>query len=74
MVNKLFVWECVYSDYTDGIAFALAETVEEARKLIVGEEWYNECIKWNKNDDIFSDSYTVHEVTEKVGYMRHGGG
>lgn len=31
---KLFVWPCL-KDYTDGIAFALAENVDEARWLIL---------------------------------------
>ncbi len=32
---KLFVWEDVLSDYTDGIMFALAESADEARTIIV---------------------------------------
>lgn len=31
---KLYVWEDVLTDYTAGIAFALAETEDEARALI----------------------------------------
>ena len=31
---KLFVWYNIRSDYTPGIAFALAYTVEEARQQI----------------------------------------
>ncbi len=31
---KLFIWAGILSDYTDGIAFALAGSVEEARELI----------------------------------------
>ena len=31
---KLFIWKDVLADYTGGIAFALAENVEEARKII----------------------------------------
>ena len=31
---KLFVWRDVLCDYTCGIAFAMAETEERARKLI----------------------------------------
>lgn len=33
MKNKLFVWEEVLTDYTDGIMFALAPDVKTARKL-----------------------------------------
>lgn len=32
---RLYVWEDVLSDYTDGVMFALAESVEEARAIIM---------------------------------------
>ena len=32
---KLYVWEGVLTDYTDGIMFALAGSVGEARELIL---------------------------------------
>jgi len=32
---KLFVWEGVLTDWTDGIMFALAENVEQAREEIL---------------------------------------
>tara|TARA_R110002020_G_scaffold340130_1_gene555133 strand:- start:898 stop:1119 length:222 start_codon:yes stop_codon:yes gene_type:complete len=32
---KLYVWEGVLTDYTDGCMFALAKNVEEARKVIL---------------------------------------
>jgi len=35
---KLYVWEYVLTDYTDGIMFALANSVEEARELIRKED------------------------------------
>ncbi len=31
---KLYVWQGVLTDYTDGIMFALAESQEHARELI----------------------------------------
>lgn len=31
---KLYVWRAVRADYTDGIAFAMATSVDEARELI----------------------------------------
>jgi hypothetical protein len=36
---KLYVWEGILCDYTCGIAFALAESVEEARKLVIESEY-----------------------------------
>lgn len=35
---KVFVWPYFAPDYTDGLAFAIAETVEEAQKMI-GDEY-----------------------------------
>jgi hypothetical protein len=32
---KLFVWEEVLADYTDGMMFALANDVHEARQLLL---------------------------------------
>lgn len=38
MTLKLFVWENVLTDYSDGIMFALAETVEQAREVIIKKD------------------------------------
>ena len=35
---RLYVWEGVLTDYTSGIAFALARSVEQARKLLIAED------------------------------------
>jgi len=35
---KLFVWRGVLTDYTSGIAFALAETEQEAREMLLKKE------------------------------------
>ena len=37
---KLFVFEGFAPDYTDGLAFAIAHSEEEARELIVKEYGY----------------------------------
>lgn len=35
---KLYVWEnCLVGDYTEGVMFALAHTVDEARELLIRE-------------------------------------
>lgn len=39
---KLYVWHGILCDYTCGVAFALASSVEEARALIIAsapEQW-----------------------------------
>lgn len=35
---KLFVWKDVLKDYTSGIAFAIAETEQEARELLLKQD------------------------------------
>lgn len=35
---KLYVWEDVLTDYTSGVMFALATSVDEARNLIL-KKW-----------------------------------
>ena len=35
---KLFVWDNVLREQSSGIAFALADTVEEARRLIIQKQ------------------------------------
>jgi len=34
---KLFIWTNFCSDYTEGLAFAIAETEEQARRLVALE-------------------------------------
>lgn len=43
MVNilKLYVWKDVLCDWTCGVMFALANSVEEARKLIIDTTPYD---------------------------------
>ena len=47
---KLYIWHGVRRDYTDGIAFAVAHNIEEARNAIknicLGErKWELDCYK-----------------------------
>jgi hypothetical protein len=35
MTLKLYVWTGIWTDYTDGLAFAIAESVEEAMRLVI---------------------------------------
>ncbi len=69
---KLFVWEDVLEDYTSGVMFALAENVEEARKVIMD--------KCEKEDSYTSKTLQVDLASEpKVidnseGFYVWGGG
>ena len=42
---KLFVWDNFCPDYTSGLAFAIAESLEEAKDLVVKEYGW-EPYKW----------------------------
>ena len=70
---KLFVYENFQPDYTSGLAFAIAETLEEAREMIKkGEGWevhgkfYIPTIDWG--------TLHIHELDEKIMYSVCGGG
>lgn len=62
---KLYVWEGVLTDYTDGVMFALAETVEEARALIRAKDLYI------PESDLGQEP---QEITEPAGFAVWGGG
>jgi len=44
---KLFVWKDVFTDYTSGIAFAIAKNKEEAIECAIGDEPGKE---WKANE------------------------
>jgi hypothetical protein len=62
---KLFVWTGVLTDWTPGIIFTLAETVEEARKVIERDkkDWQNICEIYEKQP----------QVVEPKGFLLDGG-
>lgn len=65
IVMRLFVWTEFCPDYTDGLAFAIAENIEQAQKLVIEAKGY-EPFDWG----------TVHEfpVTEARSFCVSGGG
>ena len=69
---KLFVWKEVLRDYTSGIAFALADNVEDARKQIADkykkEEGY-------MSDELKKDLFDEPIIIDKSeGFYIWGGG
>jgi len=66
MELKLFVWEDTLCDYTSGIMFALAENVEEAKKLII------EKIGFEPSNGDLNLEPVVYD--NKVGFAVWGGG
>ena len=62
---KLFVWEEVLTDYTDGVMFALAENVQEARAKIKEHTSYVPDNDLEKEPKVYESS---------VGFAVWGGG
>lgn len=58
---KLFVWKNVRQDYTPGIAFALAENVQQAKEMIKknSEDWEWRSYSWEleKEPEIYEKPY-----------------
>jgi hypothetical protein len=55
---KLFVWEDVLSDYTPGVAFALAHDADEARRLIVARDYR----PGEARDEILSGARSIYDA------------
>lgn len=63
---KLYVWEDVLRDYSSGIMFALASSVEEAREMLLAKCNYIPESDLNKTPKIYQN--------EKVAFELWGGG
>jgi len=73
---KLFVFEGLQQDNPDGLAFAIAETLEEAKEMIKENEGFyvTEKVILTKIEDIYWGKLHIHELNEKVAYSMYGGG
>ena len=60
---KVFLWTGVLTDYTDGVMFAVATTVEEARSMLVEKLGY-------VPNRIEQDSQVI---TDKFAFTLQGG-
>jgi len=61
---KLYVWPDFKPDYYSGLAFAIAETIEEAQELIIEE---------GVGDDTSDWGYIVeYPVNQKIAFYREG--
>lgn len=73
---QLYVWEGVFCDYSDGVAFALAGSADEARALIA----LDYCGKMGKVDQAYVDrcykelAGDPRCVAGKAGFLVCGGG
>jgi len=69
---KLFIWKNVLTNFTSGIAFALAENAEEARKIIFAkfekeEQYLSDTLKADLSDE-------PEIINTKDGFYVWGGG
>lgn len=62
---SMFVWEQFNPDYTDGLAVAIAETVEQAQELVQQRQGY-EVDDWGPVQQL--------PVTEPIAFCVSGGG
>lgn len=62
---KLFVWEGFCPDYTDGLAFAIAKSEDDAKKMIEKELGYPVSV-WG--------SLAIHPLNKPFCASVHGGG
>ena len=56
---KMFVWEHVLTDYTDGLMVALAHNVDEARELLTEEYDYIPYEDLEKEPDVYETPKAV---------------
>jgi hypothetical protein len=75
MTMKLYVWDDVLTDYTSGIMFALAESVEQAREELRCERGCStragcDCLVCVE----LKSEPSVYDGTRPVGYIVWGGG
>jgi hypothetical protein len=77
---KLYVWEDVLTDYTHGVMFALADSVEDARTLLRNNEKFSCNCDYHASAFECSCSYCTDLANEpkvyddKVSYLVFGGG
>lgn len=74
---KLFVWDGVLSDYTDGMIVAYAPNIEAARKMIRLEEG-SEVEHWNRHDSavyriVYETEPVIYDGTDTARIMWGGG-
>lgn len=61
---KLYVWEDFATDYKPGLAFAIADSLLNAQKLIIEQIGYNPS-DWGY--------YSEHPISEPIAFAHVGG-
>jgi hypothetical protein len=62
---KLFVWTGWHPDWTDGLAFAIAEDEIEARLMIINKHGKCNPYEWGE--------LSIHELKNKIAFAVAGG-
>lgn len=65
---KLFVWDEFLPDWSDGLAFAIAENIEQAKDLIKAK------LGCGLEFDLEWGSVQEFPITEAIAFYRGGGG
>ena len=68
-MKKLYVWENALRDYTSGVIFTLAESLEEARKNVLADTDYRSV-----REDISTDPLVIDPETDNYTNLTWGGG
>ena len=69
-VRRLYVWTGFCPDYSDGLAFAIADSLEEAKEHVKKTRLVNR--PWDDGLDSWGELH-VHGLREKVCYFVDGG-
>lgn len=67
---KLFVWENFVPDYTNGLAFAIAETLEQATAMVRENQFKNNGKRWASDD--WGD-VKVYPLDKPISFFTEGG-
>ncbi len=66
MVKKLYVWTDFNPDWTSGLAFAIADSEEQAREIILKKRSGREPYDWG--------DLQIHSLKSNIGFCVSGGG
>lgn len=65
--NRLYLWRDVLCDYTCGVMFAIAATVDAARAAILQEAAY-------VSPEDLAREPEVYDMTQQMALVKYGGG
>ena len=63
--KRLYVWRGVYNDYHEGIAFAWAESIVDAQRLITAEAY--------PDPGLLAEPLVFDQSSDATGFYKGGG-